>query len=140
MKDKRKEEEIKRYLMVLRVLVLSLLMCSVSALSLAQEEERGYSWGSVKSISSNQIVVSEYNFTVYEDTDVTYVINPEVKLEGVKSPRDIAVDDVVGIEYVVKDGQRVAESIQVEKLFQEEEFTFWGTDEEQFGYSEEEIW
>ena len=130
----------KRYLEIAAVLVLGFLMCSVSGVSLAQEEEKTeYSWGKVSSASSSQIVVREYDYDSDEDVDVTYTIDPKAELKNVDSLKSIAVGDSVDIEYVVKDGKKVAKVIAVEKSSQEEESTPSETYEEEPEYSPEEI-
>ena len=55
------------------------------------------------------------------------------------SLKSIAVGDSVDIEYVVKDGEKVAKVIAVEKSSQEEESTPSETYEEEPEYSPEEI-
>jgi len=105
----------KRYLEIAAVLVLGFLMCSVSGVSLAQEEEKTeYSWGKVSSASSSQIVVTEYDYDSDEDADVTYTIDPKVEFKNVDSLKSIAVGDSVDIEYVIKDGKKVVKVIAVE--------------------------
>lgn len=102
--------------------MLSFLICSVSGVSRAQEEEETeYSWGTVSSISSNQIVVSEYNSETEENSEVTYTLDPNTKLENVDSLKDIAAGDNVNIEYVVKNGKKIAKIITVEKSSSSEE-------------------
>ena len=113
-----------KYRVMLAVLVLGLLVGSMYGVSLAQEEgeeeivaeeEIEYSWGTVKEISSDQIVVSEWDTDKSEEVDVVYIIDPKVRLKDVKSLKDIAVGDSVDIDYVVRDGKRVAKVIIVEK-------------------------
>ncbi len=129
----------KRYLVVAVVLALGLVF-SVSGVSLAQEEEEAeYSWGTVSSISSNQIVVSEYNYDTEENIDVVYTLDPKMELKNVNSLKDIAVGDSVDIEYAVRDDKKVAKVITVEKSSQEEESTPSETYEEEPEYSPEEI-
>ncbi|MFB0561836.1 MAG: hypothetical protein ACETWM_11600 [Candidatus Lokiarchaeia archaeon] len=113
----------KRHIMGAAVLALLFLMCYMSGVSLAQEEELEYSWGRVSSLSSNQIIVKEYDYESDEDVDVTYVIDPKVKIENVNSLEEITVGDSVGIDFVVRDSEKVAKVIIVEKSSYEEEYT-----------------
>lgn len=110
----------KKYLVQAAALsfILIPLLIGISA---AQEEEIDYSWGTVAGISENQIVVTEYDYNKDEEVDITYSIDPNVKFENVDSLENIAVGDSVDIEYVVKDGKRVAKVIAVEKSSYEEE-------------------
>jgi hypothetical protein len=82
-----------------------------------------YSWGRVSSLSSNQITVKEYDYESDEEVDVTYAIDPEVKIENVNSLEEITIGDSVGIDFVVRDSEKVAKVIIVEKSSYEEEYT-----------------
>ena len=109
----------KKYLGV--VAVLGFLMCFVSGVSLAQEaEDTEDSWGTVSSLSSNQLVVSEYDYDSEVEVDVTYAVGPEVEVKNVDSLKNITVGDSVDIEYVIKYGKKVAKIISVEKSSEEE--------------------
>lgn len=116
----------KRYLAVAAVLTLGLVVCFASGISLAQEEEKEteYSWGTVSSISSDQITVKEHDYASENEVEVTYTIDPKVELKNVNSLKDIAVGDSVDIDYVVKDGKKVAMIIDVEKPSYEEESSY----------------
>lgn len=106
----------KGYLVVAAVLAFGLLICS--GISLAQEEEElDYSWGKVSSVSSNQLVVTEYDYDSDEEVDVTYTVDPKAELKNVESLKDIKVGDSVDIEYVVIGGKKVAKIITVEKPY-----------------------
>lgn len=130
----------KRYLVVAAVLVLGFLMCSVSGVSLAQEEEElEYSWGIVSSVSSNQIVVTEYDYDSDEEVDATYTVDPQADIRNVESLKDIKVGDSIEIDYVVSAGKKVAKIIAVEKPSYEEEYTPSETYEEESEYLPEEI-
>ena len=121
----------KRYLVVAAILVLSLSVCFLSSMSLAQEEEEmEYSWGTVSKVSSNQIVVPQYDYESGEEVDVTYTVDPNVELENVDSLKSIAVGDNVDINYVIKGDKRIAKVITVEKTSYEEEYTPLETYEE----------
>jgi len=128
----------KRYLVAAAVLALGLVVCFASGISLAQEEEEEmeYSWGTVSSVSSDQIVVVEYDYDSKEDVDITYTIDSEVKLENVNLLKDIAVGDSVNIDHVIIDGKRVAKIIAVEKApaEEEEETEYYPEEEEEIEY------
>lgn len=136
----------KNYLVV-AVSVLGFLISSASGALLAQEEEEvKYSWGTVNSVSSNQIIVAEYVYSSDEEVDVTYTIDPKVELKNINSLKDIAVGDSVDIDYVITKGKRVAKVITVEKASVEEEYTpreeYYPEEEEETEYypeGEEEI-
>ena len=128
-----------RYLAVMAVLAMVLLLCCVTGVSIAQEEEEiEYSWGIVSSISSKQIVVSEYDYDAEKNVDLVYALDPNLKLKNADSLENIVVGNSVDIEYVVRDGKKVAKAISVEKTSYEDEYTSPETYEERGEYSPEE--
>ena len=124
----------KKYLFV-TTLVLSMCLYFLPTLSHAQEatgttevqteattppaaqeaDETEFSYGTVKSVSGDQLVVSEYDYDQDKDVDVTYTVPAEAKLENVKALSEIAAGDTVDIDFLAKDGQKVATLITVEK-------------------------
>ena len=124
--------------------LLAVLICVIAVFSsgqiFAQEEDIEYSWSTVKSISSTQIVVIEYDYDNDEDVEVAYSIDPKVELRGVKTLKDIAVGDNLEIEYVIRGGKKVTKVIAVEKpsKAEEEEYTPSQTYEEEWEYPAEE--
>ena len=80
-----------------------------------------FSYGTVKSITGNQIVVSEYDYDSDKDVEATYTTTADTKLENVKSVQEIAVGDSVDIDFAVKNGQKVASALTVEKPTDESE-------------------
>lgn len=113
----------KRYLAVAGLLVLGLFVSSWLDTSMAQEEETEtkYASGIVKSISGNQIVVSEYDDEDEIEIDEKYLLDTNTKYENVDSQKDIAPGDYVGVDYVSKSGEKIIVLISVEKLAEEEE-------------------
>lgn len=85
------------------------------------EVETEFSFGTVKSITDNQIVVSEYDYESNADVDVTYQASGETAFENVGSLKEIAVGDSVDIDFLVKDDQKKAVAITVEKPLTEDE-------------------
>lgn len=88
---------------------------------LVEFEGTEFSYGTVKSVSGDQLVVSEYDYENDKDIDVTYSVSPTVTLEGVASLGEIAAGDTVDIDYEIKGDQKVAVSIAVEKGGEEED-------------------
>jgi len=122
----------KKFLVVL--LAFGLLIGAVVPVSLAQEEvapadapaavaedETDYSFGTVKSVGTDQIVVSEYDYEADKDVDVTYAVDASAQLENAASLKDIVAGDNVEIDFVNQDGKKVAKLISVEKPIAEEE-------------------
>jgi hypothetical protein len=110
----------------MKKLLLIALMAAVAAVSVpfmaaAQEaEETSTSYGTVTQVSAEQIVVSEYNYDTDTNESVTYVLDPKVEIKNVASIKDIAVNDNVEINFLVKDGKKIAKVVSVEKPEPEE--------------------
>ncbi len=84
------------------------------------EESYEYSYGAVKSVSPSQIVISEYDYTKDQEIDVIYAVDAETTFENVDSTANIAIGEIVDVEYTVKDGKNIARTVIVEKLPEEE--------------------
>ncbi len=111
----------KRYLAVAALVFLICFLCGVSP---AQEEEKealGYSYGTISNVSSNQIVVIEYDYDTGEEAAVTYTVDPDVKLYNADSLKDIASGSSVWVDYVVRKGEKVAMGIELKQLSDEED-------------------
>ena len=119
-----------KQLLVVGILIFAISLGFISHMALAQEpvapaapaaateeaaDETEFSYGTVKSVTGNQLVVSEYDYDADKDIDVTYTVPPEAKLENVASVQEIAAGDIVDIDFVAKDGQKVVSLITVEK-------------------------
>lgn len=126
----------------LLVMFMCVMVTCSSIRAFAQEEERvEYSWGTVKSISSNQIVILEYDYDRDEDVESAYSINPNVEFRGVETLKDIAVGDDIDIEYVIQSGKKITKVITAEKSFgaeEQEEYVPSETYEEEWEYPREE--
>ena len=130
-----------KWLSAVLICIISIIIVFSSTQTFAQEEDIEYSWGTVKSISSSQIVVTEYDYDNDEDVEATYSVDPKVELIGVKSLKDIAVGDSLDIEYVIQSGKKIAKVITVEKLFkaeEQEEYVPIETYDEEWEYPQEE--
>lgn len=90
-------------------------------IALAQEtmppsvEETEYSYGTVVSASNTQLVVREDDYNTGNEIEVTYILDPKLEVNNVASVKDIAAGDSVEIEYLVKDANKTALVIDVEK-------------------------
>ena len=91
------------------------------AASAQAEDTTEFSYGAVKSISENQVVVTEYDYDNDKDMDVAYSVPANVTLEGAAKLTEIVIGDAVDIDYVVKNGQKIASVISVEKGTEEAE-------------------
>jgi hypothetical protein len=108
----------KRNFLLVLILVLSF---AVQGPLFAQEENLEYSWGIVKNVSSNQIIVTEYDFDKEDKIDVEYLFDKDVELEGVRSVMDIKSGAEVDVTYLAKDGKKLAKSLTVFELYEMEE-------------------
>ncbi|HXV28549.1 MAG TPA: hypothetical protein VD913_06240 [bacterium] len=85
------------------------------------EEETDYSFGTVKSVTEKEIVVTEYDYESDKDVDIVYTADVDIKLENVDAVANIQAGDSVEIDFVTKDGKKIAKTISVEQLIEEEE-------------------
>ena len=95
------------------------------------EEETEFSFGTVKSVTGDQLVVSEYDYESNADADVTYQVSADASFENVGALKEIVVGDSVDIDFLVKDGQKKAVAITVEKPITEDEEAALAPEEEQ---------
>jgi hypothetical protein len=110
---------------VLSLGVLVILLFSVVGISYAQEvaEETDYSFGTVKSVTGDQLVVTEYDYEADKDVDITYTVDPAAKLENVDAVANIKAGDSIEIDFISKDGKKIAKALSVEKPLPEGEET-----------------
>lgn len=86
-------------------------------------EETEFSFGTVKSVTENEVVVSEYDYETNADVDVTYKVPAETEFENATTLKDIKAGDSIDIDFLVKDGVKTAIAITVETPLQETEET-----------------
>ena len=75
------------------------------------EETLEYTYGSIVSASPVEVVINEYNYETDEESNVSYLINPETKFNNIDSAQSLVKDDNVDIYYKVIGDQRVARMI-----------------------------
>lgn len=85
-----------------------------------EEMAADYAYGTVVEVSADRLVVSEYDEILGIAANVTYTVDPQAALYDVQSLAEIAVGDEVDLDYVMKDGGRMATAITVEKFSEEE--------------------
>ncbi len=104
-------------------LVCGLILSGTATAVVAQQEgtvhieakEPEYSFGTVKKVAPDQIVISEFDYDTGEERDVTYWVDPKVQLNGVNSLPEIAAGDEVDVDFMVKDGKNTAVVLSVAK-------------------------
>lgn len=125
------------------VLVVVLTCCFLMqpydrAVAVENEDEMDYAWGTVKEVSNDTIVLTEYSYDTDVDIDVAYGVSPDTEIFNVESLDNIKIGDAVEIEYIVASGKKEAMIISVE--MGEEEYVPIGppaTFEEDFEYTPE---
>ena len=81
----------------------------------AQEEPSEYAYGTVASIGTDKLLVVEYDYGQDTEVEKTYLFDSQVQLKNVSSINEILVGDNVEIDYFIQGGNRVAQTISVEK-------------------------
>lgn len=79
-------------------------------------DELEYSFGEVKSISSADLVLTEYDYLTDKESDVTYSVDPAVKFENAASVNDIKNGDSIEIDYQIQGDKKIVKNIILEKL------------------------
>ncbi|MDD4202540.1 MAG: hypothetical protein PHQ52_03645 [Candidatus Omnitrophica bacterium] len=109
---------------LLSVLVLCLLFTSNYSFgqdeTVVEDPSSEYTWGSVVSVSANEIVVSKFDYDTQEIIQITYPVDAEVEIENAAAISDIKEGDMVDIMAVLKGDQMVVTSISVDNEDAEE--------------------
>ena len=90
------------------------LLLSPLLLGAASPEDVRYSYGTVRSVSGHEIVVTEYDYDKDADTDVAYDVSG-AKFENVSSPSEIKPDDTIDFMFREENGRRVVINASVER-------------------------
>lgn len=79
------------------------------------EQEPEYTFGTVKSLTGDQLVINEYDYDTGEEKEATYTVDPSVELHNVAAVTEIAVGDEVDIDYLIKGDKKTAIVLSVAK-------------------------
>ena len=79
------------------------------------EQEPEYTFGTVKSLTGDQLVINEYDYDTGEEKEAAYAVDPAVELHNVTKVSEIAVGDEVDIDYLIKEGKKTAIVLSVAK-------------------------
>jgi hypothetical protein len=86
---------------------------NVAAEEGSADEELEYTFGTVKSVGTDQIVILEFDYDSGEEKEMTYALDPKVELDNVASLKDLVQGDEVDIDYKVEGDKKVAKVIAV---------------------------
>jgi len=78
------------------------------------EDEMEYSWGVVKEVSNDRVVVTEYDYDTDVDIDVVYSVSSDAKVYNAETLDDISTGDTVEIDYFIVGGKKEVKAISVE--------------------------
>ncbi len=84
-------------------------------------EDVNYSYGTVASISGDQLAVLEYDYDKDAEVEVTYQVPATAEFNNVQALADLKKDDNIEIYYKEAEGKKVAEIIALEILTPEGE-------------------
>lgn len=94
------------------LLITAVLMVGAVSLSLAQEEaDLEFTYGTVVSISGDQVVISVYDYEMDAEAEVTYQVDDQTVYDGIASLAEVAAGDEVDIEYVEQDGVKLIKNL-----------------------------
>lgn len=121
----------KRQMLVFLMVFMCLMIVPVQA----QEDELESAFGEVVRISTDQIILKEYDYDADMDKEISYVINSETKFKNVESKDDIQAGGLVEIFFWNEDGKRIAKIIEKD-VYGEDETGLDSGEEEGFGLEE----
>ena len=78
-------------------------------------EEPEYAFGTVKNVSGDQLAINEFDYDTGEEKEVTYAVDSKTQFDNVASLKEVAVGDEVDVDYLEKDGKKVAVTVAVAK-------------------------
>lgn len=86
-----------------------------------EEEEPEYAFGTAKSVEGDTLVINEFDYDTGEEKEATYWVDSKTEYDNVASLKEVVAGDEVDIDYLVKDGKKVAVAISVAKPVEGEE-------------------
>ena len=100
--------------------LLTLLVCVMivgpsCVVSAQEDEDVEFSYGVVVKVdvSSKEIVVSEYDYERDVENNISYSIDPDTKFEDGDSIKGIQKGDEISIDYIYRNGKRMARLISI---------------------------
>lgn len=81
----------------------------------ALEDELEYTFGTVKSVGKDEIVITEFDYDTGDEREVTYAVDPKVELNNVAALKEIAAGDEVDIDFLLEGEKKTAKVISVAK-------------------------
>ena len=66
-------------------------------------------------------MINEFDYDTGEEKEASYWVDPKTEYDNVAALKEIAAGDEVDIDYLVKDGKKVAVAISVAKPVEGEE-------------------
>ena len=84
-------------------------------------EDVNYSYGTVVSITGDQLVVLEYDYDKDAEVEITYEVPATVEFNNVQALADLKKDDNIEIYYKEVEEKKIAEIIALEILTPEDE-------------------
>ena len=85
------------------------------------EPEPEYAFGKVKSVSGDQLTINEFDYDTGKENEATYGLDSKTEYDNVASAKEITAGNEVDIDYLVKDGKKVAVAVSVAKPVEGEE-------------------
>ena len=85
--------------------------------------EPEYAFGTVKSVAGDQLTINEFDYDTGKENEATYWLDAKTEYDNVASAKEITAGDEVDIDYLVKDGKKVAVAVSVAKPVEGEETT-----------------
>ena len=78
-------------------------------------DDMEYTFGTVKSVGTDRIVITEFDYDTGEEKEAAYAVDPKVELNNATALKEIVQGDEVDIDYKTEGDKKVAKVISVAK-------------------------
>jgi hypothetical protein len=107
------EKVMKKSMMMFGSILMALTVV-MSSVVFAQET-LDFSWGTVVEVSSERIVLEEYNYETEGYVNVSYTLSKDVTIENAASLTDVLPGQEVEVGFIVQDKEKIVKTLYVEK-------------------------
>lgn len=105
----------KYFLILFLILAVSTFIWVRAAVAQEAEELTEYAYGTIVNLNSEKLTLLEYDYNKDEDVELIYLIDPEVNLKNITALDELKAGENVEIDFLIKNGQKIALVISLDK-------------------------
>lgn len=94
---------------------------TTAAVPAVEQEEPEYAFGTAKSVEGDTLVINEFDYDTGEEKEAAYWVDSKTEYDNVASLKEVSAGDEVDIDYLMKDGKKIAVAVSVAKPVEGEE-------------------